>query len=310
LRLLALLSRAELTVTEITQVLGQSQPRVSRHLKLLSDAGLIDRFREGTWAFHRLADRGESADVARQLLELMPADAPELKADAARLESVRAARNEAAAAYFRENAKGWARIRSLYVSEAEVEAAVVQLVGGGAIDDFIDLGTGTGRMLEIMAPYVKRGVGFDLSHEMLGIARSNLEKAGINTVSVRHGDILRLPVQSGAGADLVIIHQVLHFIENPQAVVAEAARVLKPKGRILIVDFAPHDLEFLRDAHAHRRLGFGDSEVLHWAESAGLGITATKVLPPKSGEGELTVCLWLLGETQTQSAKKSAKVTA
>lgn len=308
LRLLHLLSRSELTVTEITQVLGQSQPRVSRHLKLLSDAGLIDRFREGAWAFHRLADRGEGAEVGRRLLELMPADLPELKSDAARLEAVRAARAEAAAAYFRENAKSWARIRSLYVPEGDVEAAVTGVVGEEIIDDVVDVGTGTGRMLEILAPLVRRGVGFDLSHEMLSIARANLERSGLKHLSVRHGDVMRLPLAPGAGADLVVIHQVLHFIENPQAVVAEAARVLKPKGRILIVDFAPHDLEFLRDAHAHRRLGFGDSEVQHWAQSAGLSIAATRVLPPKAGEEKLTVCLWLLAEPVNKTAKQPAKV--
>ena len=310
LRLLALLSRAELTVTEITQVLGQSQPRVSRHLKLLSDAGLIDRFREGTWAFHRVAERGEGAEVVRRLLELMPADLPELKADAARLDAVRNARAEIAAAYFRENAKSWAHIRSLYVPEADVESAVTQLIGRETIDELLDLGSGTGRMLEILAPHVRRGLGLDLSHDMLAIARANLEAAGIKHVSVRQGDITRLPLPSGAGADLIVIHQVLHFIENPQGVVAEAARVLKPKGRILIVDFAPHDLEFLREAHAHRRLGFADSEVQHWADGAGLHVKATKVLPPKAGEEKLTVCLWLLSEPQHQATKQAAKVSA
>ena len=305
LRLMAALARAELTVTELTQVLGQSQPRISRHLKLLCDAGLIERFREGAWAFYRLADKGAGGEAARFITQNLPADDPALRADHERLSAVRRARQETAAAYFKANAKEWARIRALHVPEADVEAAVLKLAGEKPIPMLLDLGTGTGRMLEVFAPHVERGLGIDLSREMLGMARANLEKAGIENCSVRHGDLYRLPFESGAGADVAVIHQVLHYLENPAAAVAEAARVLKPGGRIVIADFAPHDLEFLREAHAHRRLGFADTELKQWAEAAGLHVTQTKTLP---GD-KLTVKIWLL-TVPAKAGSKTVKTEA
>ena len=299
LRLMAALSHAELTVTELTQVLGQSQPRISRHLKLLCDAGLVDRFREGAWAFYRLADKNAGGEAARFITQNLPADDPALRADFERLATVRRARQEAASAYFKANAKEWARIRALHVAEADVEAAALKLAGEKPIPMLLDLGTGTGRMLEVFAPHVERGIGIDQSREMLGMARANLEKAGINNCSVRLGDIYRLPFESGAGADAAVIHQVLHYLEDPGAAVAEAARVLRPGGRIVIADFAPHELEFLREAHAHRRLGFADAELKQWAEAAGLTVARSQALP---GD-KLTVKLWLL----TAPAKSGAK---
>lgn len=301
LRLMAALARAELTVTELTQVLGQSQPRISRHLKLLSDAGLIERFREGAWVFYRLADMGAGGEAARFITQNLPADDPALRADRERLADVRKARHEAAAAYFKANAKEWARIRALHVPEGDVEAAALKLAGDKPIPMLLDLGTGTGRMLEVFAPHIGHGLGIDMSREMLSVARANLEKAGITNCSVRLGDIYRLPFETGAGADVAVIHQVLHYLENPAAAVAEAARVLKPGGRIVIADFAPHALEFLREAHAHRRLGFADSELKQWAEAVGLHVAQTKALP---GD-KLTVKLWLLAAPAKAGAKSA-----
>lgn len=296
LRLLSLLARAELTVTEITQVLQQSQPRVSRHLKLMVEAGLLRRFPEGTWVFYRLAEDGEAAGLARAVTALMEPDDPVLAKDAARLETIRKARADEAARYFAENAQHWDEIRALHLPEADVEAAMVELLGGKPIGTLIDLGTGTGRILEIMSPRVERGIGIDMSHEMLGIARANLERAGLKNAQVRYGNILRLdPGALGLvpQADVAVLHHVLHFFEHPQDVVAEAARLLNGEGRVLIADFAPHGLEHLREQHAHRRLGFSDREVKQWAEAAGLRLAATRDLPPGDG-AKLTVKLWLL----------------
>ncbi len=296
LRLLSLLARAELTVTEITQVLQQSQPRVSRHLKLMVEAGLLKRFPEGTWVFYRLAEDGEAAGLARAVTALMAADDPVLAKDAARLETIRKARADEAALYFAENAQHWDEIRALHLPEADVEAAMVALLGGKPIGTLIDLGTGTGRILELMGSRVERSIGIDMSHEMLGIARANLERAGLKNAQVRYGNILRLdPGALGLvpQADVAVLHHVLHFFEHPQDVVAEAARLLNGEGRVLIVDFAPHGLEHLREQHAHRRLGFSDREVKQWAEAAGLRLAATRDLPPGDG-AKLTVKLWLL----------------
>ncbi|MCW5751809.1 MAG: metalloregulator ArsR/SmtB family transcription factor [Alphaproteobacteria bacterium] len=288
LRLLALCAHGELTVTELTQILGQSQPRVSRHLKLLCESGLLVRFREGTSAFYRLAEQGANGDLARTLVDLIPADDPTLSRDLERLEAVKLNRAEAAAAYFRANAARWNQIRSLYVAESAVEAAVLELLGEDALDDLLDIGTGTGRLLEILAPRIRRGVGIDLSREMLAFARSALEKVEARHCQVRHADMYSLPFASGS-FDAVTIHQVLHFAEEPEVAVAEAARVLRPGGRLVLVDFLPHELEFLRAEHQHRRLGFAAEEVGRWFAQARLAEERHLAL-----KGDpLTVGLWL-----------------
>lgn len=288
LRILGLLAQGELTVTELTQILRQSQPRVSRHLKLLCEAGLLERFREATWVFYRLADGGGNGRLARSLVQLIPEDDQAYLHDQERLKGVRAARAEAAAAYFSANAVNWNHIRSLYVPEEEVEQALGQMLGGGRIADFLDIGTGTGRMLEVFAGRVDRGVGIDMSREMLALARSKLEEKGITNCQVRQGDMYDLALPD-LSVDLAVIHQVLHFADEPAVAIHEVARVLRPGGRVLIVDFAPHEMELLRDRHAHRRLGFTQEEVQGWCRAAGLEPGATRCLEG----GELTVCLWL-----------------
>jgi len=287
LRLLALCAHGELTVSELTQILGQSQPRVSRHLKLLLEAGLLRRFREGTWAFFRISESGPGAELARTLVDMIPADDPQLALDLERLDGVKRARAEAAAAYFSENAERWDRIRSLHVPEADVEAALARMLPVAGVDDLLDVGTGTGRMLELFGPRVGRAVGVDLSREMLAVARANLERAGLRNAHVRQADMYQLPFPA-ASFDAVLFHQVLHYADAPQDAVAEAARVLRPGGRLLVVDFAGHDLESLRAEHAHRRLGFDEGEVVGWLRAAGLRALAPLRLPG----APLTVIVW------------------
>lgn len=287
LRLLALCAHGELTVTELTQILGQSQPRVSRHLKLLCDAGLLDRFREGTFAFYRLAERGASAELARVLVDAIPADDPTLALDLERLEAIKRARSESAASYFRENAARWHEIRSLHVPEREVEEALLRLLPDGGVEDLLDVGTGTGRMLEVLGPQARRAIGVDQSREMLSIARTKLEEVGLRHCHVRQADMYQLPFSSGS-FDAVVIHQVLHFAETPADLLAEAARVLRPGGRLLVVDFAPHALESLRAEHAHRRLGFSDEEVVGWCRASGMTCGPVVHLPGDP----LTVSIW------------------
>ena len=288
LRLLALCADAELTVTELTRILGQSQPRVSRHLRLLVEAGLLSRFREGTWSFYGLAMTGPSADLAQKLLEFVSRADPVFARDRDRLEEIKRDRAEEAASYFRENAPRWNEIRSLYVDEAEVESALLEAAGPEAIDRFLDIGTGTGRILEIFAPRVRQGLGIDLSREMLAIARAMIEQRHLRHCQVRHADMYSLPLPDRA-VDFVAVHQVLHFADAPAAALAEAARVLRPGGRIAVVDFAPHDLEYLREKRAHRRLGFSDPEIAGWCEKAGLD-----PLPVRHLAGNpLTVSIWM-----------------
>jgi ArsR family transcriptional regulator len=314
LRLLLLLVKAELTVSELTEILGQSQPRVSRHLKLLCEAGLLERFKEGAWVFYRASDQGEAAELARALPRLVDSENdPVLIDDRRRLAQVRAQRAQEAAAYFRANAPRWERIRSLHVPEAEVERLIVRLLEQERLDYVLDAGTGTGRMLELLAPHIKRGIGIDVSPEMLAIARDRLGNAGAFNCQVRRGDVYRLPFADGearGGFDAVLFHQVLHYLDDPQAALREAIRVLKPGGRIMIVDFAPHNLEFLRNEHAHRRLGFSEHEVLGWFKLAGLKPVATESLAPRSGAETLTVMVWVAETPGVTARRKKIEAAA
>ena len=294
LRLLLLLRQAELTVSELIEIIGQSQPRVSRHLKLLCGAGLIERFKEGSWVFYRATDDGRAAVLGSTLSSLLsgPPDG-----DLKHLAAVREKRAAEAAAYFKANASEWGRIRSLYAPEREVEAAIVRQLASEPIQQLLDAGTGTGRMLELLAPHAKRAVGVDVSPEMLAIARDKLMRGNFAHCQVRLADTYRLPFDTGgtmAGFDAVVFHQVLHYLDDPGTAVLEAARVMRSGGRLLIADFAPHELEFLRDDFAHRRLGFSDKEVASWFHAAGLKPLATESISPHAGSKEkLTVKLWV-----------------
>jgi ubiquinone/menaquinone biosynthesis C-methylase UbiE len=293
LRILALLGEAELTVSDLTDILRQSQPRISRHLRLLAEAGLVQRFREGSWAIFRLGDRGGAADLAHELVGRLHFGDATLVRDRERLAGVRAVRAAAAQAYFRRHAAQWDLIRKLHVADAAVEEAIVDALATPPIRSLLDLGTGTGRMLELLGPRIERGLGIDLSLEMLALARARLDRAGLRHCSVRHGDIydLALPKDS---FDTVVIHQVLHFLDDGARAIAEAARVLRPSGRLLVVDFAPHDLEFLREEHAHRRLGFAPETVAQWIAAAGLDVRLQTSLPPEpTSDGKIAVSLWL-----------------
>jgi ArsR family transcriptional regulator len=291
LRVLALLTEGELAVGELAQALDQSQPRVSRHMRLLTEAGLVERAPEGAWVFYRLprAHTTERHFAEALLAVLDPAD-PILQRDAERLNEIRAARDDAAAQYFERNAADWERVRALHLPEADIDSAILAAAGEGPFDLMVDVGVGQGRMIHLFADRVGRAEGFDTSRQMLAIARASLDdlkaKAG-----VRFGDAYAPPIEAGA-ADLVTIHQVLHFLSDPARAVAEAARTLKRGGRLVIIDFAPHGLEFLREEHAHRRLGFADAEIGEWCEAAGIAKPNVITLAPKQRDA-LTVKIWV-----------------
>ncbi|MBM3545002.1 MAG: metalloregulator ArsR/SmtB family transcription factor [Alphaproteobacteria bacterium] len=292
LRILALLAGAELNVKDLTQILGQSQPRISRHLKLMVEAGLITRFREGSWVFFRLADQGAEGALARAIVDSLDASDLTIARDRARAVAVQKARAEAAQAYFKSHAAEWDKIRTLHVAEKEVETAMDEALGQGPFHLFVDLGTGTGRILELFGGRADRALGFDLNHAMLAYARMKLERAGHAHAQVRHADLYNVPLPDEA-ADAVVLHQVLHFLDDPGAAIAEAARLLAPGGKLLIVDFAPHELEFLREQSAHRRLGFARDQLGRWLEDAGLKLERFRELKPQPSGGKLTVSLWL-----------------
>jgi DNA-binding transcriptional ArsR family regulator len=290
LRALALLTEGELAVGELAQALGQSQPRVSRHLKLLTEAGLVERAPEGAWVFYRLPRaRTTERQFAEAALAMLDPSDPVLARDADRLNEIRAARDAAADAYFERNAADWDRVRALHLPEADIDSAVLTAAGAGPFELMVDVGVGQGRMIQLFADRVRRAEGFDTSRQMLAVARSSLGDLK-SKAAVRFGDAYAPPIDAGA-ADLVTIHQVLHFLSDPGRAVVEAARLLRSGGRLVIVDFAPHALEFLREEHAHRRLGFSDAEIAEWCEGAGLSHPKTTTLAPKKRDA-LTVKIW------------------
>ncbi len=299
LRILALIAQTELTVSELVAILGQSQPRVSRHLKLLVEAGLAQRHREGAWAFFLAAQSGPGAEIVRNVAARLDPNDPALAADRERLVGIRKARADHAARYFAAHAGDWDQLRSMHAPDADVEKAVVDIVGDGPVHLLLDCGTGTGRMLELLSAHADRAIGVDLSPAMLSVARANLDRAGIRNAQLRQGDIYALPVERNS-CDLAIVHQVLHYLDDPARALREAARALVPSGRLIVVDFAPHEEEHLRERHAHRRLGFSHEEIAGLLADAGLDVIERRDLAPARGvKHKLTVSIWLAQDRRT-----------
>jgi ubiquinone/menaquinone biosynthesis C-methylase UbiE len=301
LRILTLLRTMELSVGELALVLGQSQPRVSRHIKILIDTGLIARRKEGSWVFLSPGDPKRLEPLFALFDRWAAIDGPDhwAEADKARLAAVRADRAAAAERYFARHAAQWDELRSLHVGESEVEEAICRALANRPLGRLLDIGTGTGRMIVLLGSRAEQALGIDRSVEMLRVARENLARADI-AADFRQGDMYALPLPDGS-ADTIVLHQVLHYAQQPPGAIAEAARVLAPGGRLLIVDFAPHDREELRDRDAHARLGFADEVMLDWLQSAGLAGRVAEHLG-----GELTVTLWLADKAKSSRLKAVA----
>lgn len=272
LRILALLAQGELTAGELSNVLGQSQPRVSRHIKLLNEAGLIERRNEGAWVFVRLGSTEPAKSILKTILHSIPKEDFVSMRDLVRLKEIKTAREEAAQKYFEKISSEWDSLRALHQPEEAVEKTMLEMVSGQKFDFHIDLGSGFGALLGAFSKITKRAEGVDSSRGMLGFARARLDDRKDSHISVRLGNILDLPY-SGNFVDLITIHQVLHYLDSPVVAIMEAARVLKPNGTLLIADFAPHHHEELREKYGHRRLGFSIDEVTGWVQSSGLEVT-------------------------------------
>lgn len=299
LRIMRLLASMELAVGELAQVLGQSQPRVSRHIKILCDAGLAERRREGGWVFLRTAVSEAGAPdalgtaLARVLVTAEAEDSAfgaQCAEDRQHLGVIRSAREATAADYFARHAAEWDELRSLHIADGPVEAALGEMLSG-QIGRLLDVGTGTGRIAELFADRAAHLTGLDKSPEMLRLARTRLQHLPAGHVTLVQGDFAQLPFPDASidgGFDTVLFHQVLHYALAPQAVLAEAARVTAPGGRIVIVDFAPHEREELRTAHAHARLGFSDAQIAALLAGAGFDPAGDRALPGH----ELIVKIW------------------
>jgi len=293
LRIVVALRDTELTVGELCRVLEQSQPRVSRHLKLLADAGLLVRHADGTSAFYRLSSSHLGRTITAAIELLADRDRGVLYRDAVRLGAIREERAAEASRYFEEIASSWDRVRQFHVGDEVVEAAMLEAAGQVVDADLLDIGTGTGRVLELFGPTIRSGLGLDLSSKMLSLARSRLDAIGYRHCTVRRGNAYDIEVASGS-IDIAVLHHVLHFLDDPARCISQAARSLRPGGRLLIVDFGPHDVEELRDDYAHRRLGYDDAEVMAWCDDAGLVDAKCIDIEPKTADaGRLPVTLWV-----------------
>jgi SAM-dependent methyltransferase len=285
LRLLALAARGAFCVMEFTEILGQSQPRLSRHLKLLCDCGLLDRVREGANVWFTLPDT-ESGALARDLVSRVPEDDPVMAADRRQAARVLAERARVASETFRKTGVDWDEMRALDLPSEAVEDALLGLIPENEPGRLLDIGTGTGRVLELVAPRIRQGVGVDASKAMLALARSRLARADLSHCSVRLADMYRLPL-ADAFFDTVVLQMVLHYAEDPAGVVAEAARVLQPNGKLIVIDLAAHDRTDLASRLAHRWPGFSDEAMHRLLSEAGLACG-----PASSIDGPLAVRLW------------------
>ena len=290
LRIVLLLAERELTVKDLTLILGQSQPRISRHLKLLYEAGVIERYREGSWVYFRLTD---STWISQVLKGFDRSDA-EHGRDLDRLSHLRAEQASQAQAYFERNAGDWDRLRSLYIDEVAVDEVISAAIGAQEVDLMVDLGTGTGHVLELLSGRYKRALGIDVNKSMLNYARARLDAQRDGGAQVRHGDLYNLSLDDGC-ADLVVMHQVLHYLSDPASAIREAGRILRPGGRLLVVDFGPHDLDYLREEFAHQRLGFSDDQMAGWFADSQMQVAEMTVLEPSGTRRSerLTVALWM-----------------
>ena len=307
-RMLALLSKSDLNVTDLIEILGQSQPRISRHLKLLAETGLLERYQEGAWAYFRAVGDGPGALIINDLLARIDLNDQQIQRDSERLDAVRRKRAARAEKYFSSNAENWDRLRKIHIDEARVEEAMADMVGNSPVQNLLDMGTGTGRLLELFSGLYTKAMGIDSSRDMLAVARSTIDRANLTNTQIRQADITMLPVNANS-FDLVTIHQVLHYLYDPSEAINEAAKAMTPGGRLLVVDFAPHTREDVRTEQAHVRLGFSHDQMRVWFEDAGLELVEIRDLGPSdmgTTSGELlTVTLWLARDRRMLVAGRS-----
>ncbi|CAM3630178.1 ArsR family transcriptional regulator [Litorimonas haliclonae] len=289
LRILALLARGELTITELVQILGLSQPRVTQYIKSLESVEIIERLREGSWVFSRLK-RGNPAltKLVETTLQTLPQNEALLLSDMRRLNEVRDARSRVADAFFARVAQNSDQLGDEYLPQERIEDALLKISGDGPFDFMIDMGTGTGRMLELFSGRITRGAGIDSNPDMLKVARHKLAPDQFGHISVQQGDLHATPFRENT-ADLVTLHQVLHYLDDPREAIYEASRLLTRDGQLLIVDFEAHTEDHFREDYAHRRLGFTDLDITEWAKWADLQI---KIETKLSNNNNPAIKIW------------------
>ncbi len=298
LRILALLSHGELTVSELVKILGLSQPRVTQYIKSLEDAGIIDRVKEGSWVFSRLNRKDPVIfNLVSATLKSLPSDDVVLLSDRRRLDEVRAERAKTADAFFDFVANDGNQLGDEYLPRQDIDASIIGILDGMRFDFMIDMGTGTGRMLKLLSKKVERGAGVDNNSEMLKVARHRLSESDLSHLTVRHGDLFTTPFAANT-ADLVTIHQVLHYLDDPSDALREASRLLQTGGHLLIVDFASHSYEEFRDKFAHRRLGFTDRDIVEWVGENGMNLQKSHRISTERGKPDVSI--WLCHKFQDE----------
>lgn len=291
LRIFALVGQAELTISELVQILGLSQPRITQYIKSLEDVGLVQRIKEGSWVFVRQSRRNqEFKPLFKAISALIPELDPIIQSDRKRLAAVREKRSEQVAEFFESVAQSKSQLGDEYVVQSDIQRSLNDLVGDHRYDFMVDLGTGTGRMLKLFSERVGRGIGIDSNPTMLKVARHSLDGADLAHLTVRKGDIQAVPLQDGE-ADLVTLHQVLHFLDDPNEVLNETNRILRPGGHVIVVDFAAHNIDSFRTDYAHRRLGFSNEEVADDLHDAGFRLATTRTILSESDSPDITI--WL-----------------
>ncbi|MEP6341692.1 MAG: metalloregulator ArsR/SmtB family transcription factor [Maricaulaceae bacterium] len=290
LRILAILSHGDFTVSEITKVMGLSQPRVTQYINTLEAVGILERLKEGSWVFSRLRrQNAKNWAIVSAVLSQLPDDDAVLMADFRRLGEIKTARAEAANAFFAQAANDQDQLGIEYLPREDIDAELRSLLGDGPHELLVDLGTGSGRVLTVLADLFGRGIGIDNSRDMLGVARHSLNKSELTHMRVRQGDLNNTGLV-GSDASVVTLHQVLHYLERPAEAIAESARLLSDHGQLIIIDFDSHDFDDFRDRFAHRHLGFSDNTIATYFKSCGLTLSQTRTVETR--ESYPNVKLW------------------
>jgi DNA-binding transcriptional ArsR family regulator len=282
-RLVRLCAQGELTVSELMRIVGQSQPRVSRHLKLLQDAGILERFREQHWVFYRVAQEEHYQLLVSGLIKQIEKNETIIQLDQSRLIELQAARATLSETFIETELPDWLRLHEYHGDTARFESAVQDALAEKTVGHLLDVATGTGRMLKIVGPLASSGVGIDLSKKMVTVARSVLAESGLAHLTVRQEDMYQMRF-AARHFDTITIDQVLYFATNPDALIKETARVLKYGGRLLVVAFTAS-----KTAKTPPSVGIELSDIQQWIESAGLKITNTNILPGDSLDISLLV---------------------
>lgn len=284
LRLVAVLLRAEFTVQELTQILDMGQSRISRHLKILSEAGVLSVKRQGTWSYYRVGEDSAFFCAIRPAFERELEQLPQRREDLAAVALALEARRRRSLEFFDQHARTWDVLSRTLLPVPQYQERLLSLVP--TVDTLLEIGVGTGALLPDLSRRAAKVIGVDHSPAMLDEARRRLDHAGNSAAELRLGEMTHLPLADG-GAGCVVANMVLHHAADPQAVLAEITRVLKPGGILVLADLARHEREWAREQLADQWLGFEEEELRGWLQGAGLGSIVIERVAAENGQEDV-----------------------